>query len=156
MKILGVDPGLHTVGLGLIEVQGNQTHALDWLTIQTESSLPLADRLQEIATDLAEYLSEHKPEHIVLEQLFMSTNQKTAIDVAQARGVLLYECSKSGAMIHEATPLQLKSAITGDGKADKKQVQQMVQTMLKLQTVPTPDDAADGLALALYGSLLIR
>ena len=155
VKILGIDPGVATIGLGLIDATDTQKlKALDWLTIETASTLSLAERLQEISSDLQAYLQEHQPDVIVLEKLFMSTNQKTAIDVAQARGVLLHCCANSGAMIHEATPLQLKSTITGDGSADKLQVQTMVQRMLQLPELPTPDDAADGLALALYGSLL--
>jgi crossover junction endodeoxyribonuclease RuvC len=155
MKILGIDPGVATVGLGLIDATNvQQPIALDWLTIETNSGLTLTERLQEIATDLAVYLLEHTPDMIVIEQLFMSTNQKTVIDVAQARGVIMLQCANTSAIIREATPLQLKSSITGDGKADKKQVQAMVMRILQLSEPPTPDDAADGLALAIYGSLL--
>ena len=154
MKILGIDPGLATIGLGLIESNGPQdAHAIEWLTIETPAGLELGQRLVEIQADITEYITTSKPELIVMEKLYFSTNAKTAIDVAQARGVLLTACLTSSIQTIEATPLQLKQAITGDGKADKRQVQDMVQRLLNLEEIPKPDDAADGLALAIYGSL---
>lgn len=154
MRILGIDPGLATVGLGSIKSAGpTDLSEPDWLTIETAAGLPLTDRLIEIARDLEEFLDDVRPELIVLERLFFATNQRTAIDVAQARGVIAYTCAKKQVPLIEPTPLQLKLAITGDGQADKLQVQTMLKHMLNLQEIPKPDDAADALALAVYGAL---
>lgn len=157
MRILGVDPGLSTAGLGLIETdEKGGLKALDWLVITTSPALALADRLAELATDLEEFLKEAKPDIAVVEELFFSTNKRTAMDVSQARGVILVTLKKAGADVLSATPLQLKTAITGDGQADKKQMQAMVKRILKLSETPEPADAADALALALYGSYMTR
>lgn len=157
MRILGIDPGLATVGLGLIEADGPQSIRVEeWLTIRTPAGLPLPDRLLEIRKDLEAYIEETKPELAVIERLFFATNERTAIDVAQARGVLLLCLAAQGIPILEPTPLQMKSAITGDGKADKSQIQTMLRHMLHLQEIPRPDDAADALALAVYGALMGR
>lgn len=154
MRILGIDPGLATVGLGLIDAPSPQEwHALDWLTITTEKGLPLAERLREIAADLSTFLDEAQPELAVVEKLFFATNALTAIDVAQARGTILMTLAGRQIPIIEPTPLQLKSAVTGDGKADKQQIQLMLCRMLHLDECPHPDDAADALALAVYGAL---
>lgn len=154
MHILGIDPGLATIGLGRIQAKNRQDiQALEWLTIETPAGLPLPDRLLEIQTDLQTYITEHKPDLVVIEKLYFTTNAKTAIDVAQARGVLVTTAAALHIPIIEVTPLQLKQAITGDGRADKRQVQDMVQRLLLLTEIPKPDDAADGLALAIYGAL---
>lgn len=157
MRILGVDPGLSTAGIGLIESdgRGNAT-AIDWLAIETDPALPFADRLLELVTDLEGLLAEMKPEVAVIEKLFFATNKKTAMDVSQARGAIVVTLRKFGVRVLEATPLQLKMSITGDGQADKKQMQSMVQRILKLETLPTPADAADALGLALYGAYSLR
>lgn len=152
MRILGIDPGLATIGLGLIEAEGSQSITpLDWLTITTPAKTPLLDRLEEISKDLSAYLEETKPDLAVVEKLFFAVNEQTAIDVAQARGVILQTLSSHGIPVIEPTPLQLKSAITGDGKADKRQIQDMLVMLLKLDEAPQPDDAADALALAVFG-----
>ncbi len=157
MRILGVDPGLATVGLGYVDsTSAHDIRAGEWLTIQTKAGLPIADRLQEIRTDLLAYIREIKPDIAVLEKLFFSTNRKTAIDVAQARGVILLALAESQLPIVEPTPLQLKSCITGDGGADKQQVQEMLMRTLNLAKIPTPDDAADALGLAVYGAIVCR
>lgn len=157
MRILGIDPGLATIGIGIIESgPGGSLLAPDWFTMTTAAGLPLEVRLQEIQKDLSMVLENSKPDIVVIEKLFFATNAKTAIDVAQARGVILLTVAQCGAQIIEATPLQLKLAITGDGKADKTQVQTMLMKMLTLSSIPTPDDAADALALAVYGSLTQR
>jgi len=154
MKILGIDPGLATIGLGLIEVSSSQKmEAIEWLTLTTPSGNPLHKRLNEISTDLKGYLSEIRPELTVVEKLFFAINEQTAIDVAHARGVILQTIAESKIPIVEPTPLQLKSCITGDGSADKRQVQDMLMRMFKLEEIPQPDDAADALALAAYGAL---
>lgn len=154
MRVLGIDPGLATVGIGCIDCgDSRDLQNPRWLTIETAAGLPLAERLMEIRKDLDGLLTEWRPDLIVIEKLFFATNAKTALDVAQARGVLLLTAAMHGIEIVEATPLQLKLGITGDGKADKLQVQTMLKHMLNLQEIPRPDDAADALALAIYGAL---
>lgn len=153
MRILGLDPGLSTMGLGLIETHPDgRMEALDWAAITTEQSLPLSDRLVELADDLEKFLDDAAPTLAVVEKLFFETNVKTAMDVSHARGVALITLRKRGIEIIEIAPLALKMSITGDGKADKTQVQTMVKRLLKLKTMPTPADAADALALALHGA----
>ncbi len=154
MRILGLDPGFATIGLGLIEATSPyDMRPLEWLTIQTKAGLPLSDRLKEIADDLTAFLKDAKPDRAVVEKLYFATNVKTAIDVAQGRGVILLCLAQAGIPLVEATPLQLKSAIAGDGSADKRQMQDMIVRILKLSSIPQPDDAADALALAVYGAL---
>jgi crossover junction endodeoxyribonuclease RuvC len=154
MRFIGIDPGLRTIGIGVIEHHDSGAlTALDWLVITTEGmDTPL--RLQEIHNDLVPLLEQHRPEMAVVERVFFAVNEKTAIDVAQARGVILYTLAAQGIAIIEPTPLQIKAAITGDGRADKRQVQEMVSRILQLREVPTPVDAADALAMAVYGSLM--
>ncbi len=154
MRILGIDPGLATIGLGLIEASSSQTmEAIEWLTIETPSGLAFPDRLLEIQKDLTAFLDEAKPELCVIERLFFETNVKTALDVAHARGVIVVTVAARGIPIIDPTPLQLKLAITGDGKADKLQMQTMIKHLFKLTEIPKPADAADALALAAYGAL---
>lgn len=155
MRILGVDPGLATIGVGLVERDARRkVHSLDWLAITTPAGMPLAERLNELGTDLSEYLKEAKPDLAVVERLFFATNKQTAIDVAQGRGVILAVLAKHGIPVLEPTPLQLKLCVTGDGRADKRQVQDMVMRTLSLDERPTPVDAADALALAIYGAFV--
>ncbi len=157
MIVLGIDPGLATVGLGLVDAPSPHTvHVKEWLTITTKPGLALTDRLKEIHTDLTDYLKQTRPDLAVVERLFFATNEKTAIDVAQARGCILLALAEAQIPILEPTPLQLKSAIAGDGKADKRQVQDMIMRMLSLTEVPKPDDAADALGLAVYGAVQSR
>ena len=154
MRILGIDPGLATVGLGLIEAEsGRYFRALDWLTITTAPGLTLAERLGEIQKDLAAFLLESQPEIAVVEKLFFSSNKRTALDVAQARGVILQTVQLHAIPIIEPTPPELKSCITGDGNADKRQMQDMLLCLLNLTEIPKPDDAADALALAVFGAV---
>lgn len=154
MRILGIDPGLATVGIGIIEATSpSDMLCIEWLTITTPAGLPLSDRLVEIAKDLGELLADVKPDRAVIEKLFFATNEKTAIDVAQARGVIMCTVAQAGIPIIEPTPLQMKLAVTGDGQADKVQVQTMLLHLLKLKEIPKPDDAADALGLAIYGAL---
>jgi crossover junction endodeoxyribonuclease RuvC len=154
MRILGIDPGLATIGIGTIDADGpHNIQNPDWLTIQTKAGLPLSDRLLEIQKDLGEFIDDFKPELVVIEKLFFATNEKTALDVAHARGVIVLTVAQRSIPIIEPTPLQMKLGITGDGSADKTQVQTMLMHLLKLQEIPKPDDAADALALAVYGAL---
>lgn len=154
MRILGIDPGLSTIGLGLVEASSpHDIRVIEWLTIETAAgrrSVP--DRLKELHDNLDEFLHDAKPDLAVVERLFFQTNVKTAMDVAQARGVILFTLGEHTIPVIEPSPLQLKSAIAGDGRADKKQMQKMLVTMLKLSEIPKPDDAADALALAVYGA----
>ena len=157
MLILGIDPGLTTAGIGLIDAT-NRHHptAVDWLTITTNPALPLAERLRELRDDLDAYLKDVHPEKAVVEQLFFATNKQTAMATAQARGVILATLAGHGIAVQKVTPLQLKTAITGDGKSDKRQMQEMVKRILKLKELPSPADAADALALALYGAFTLH
>lgn len=155
MRILGVDPGFATVGLGYIDcTTAHDIRVGEWLTIQTLPTSSFPQRLEEIARDLEEYIVQIKPDLAVLEKLFFATNQKTALDVAHARGVIVLTLQKAGLKIIEPTPLQLKACITGDGGADKRQMQEMLKLMLKLDRIPEPDDAADALGLAVYGAVM--
>lgn len=155
MRVLGIDPGLATVGLGLVDAPTPQDiRVIEWLTIETRAGTPAPERLDELHRDLAEFLESANPDLAVVERLFFETNVKTAMDVAQARGVILQTLAERSIAVIEPTPLQLKSAITGDGKADKRQMQDMLKMMLKLNAIPKPDDAADALALAVYGAVI--
>ncbi|MDD5469525.1 MAG: crossover junction endodeoxyribonuclease RuvC [Candidatus Peribacteraceae bacterium] len=155
MKFLGIDPGLATVGIGLIEASSrHDIRATDWLTIETKAGGEAGNRLAEIARDLTALLREQAPDIAVVEKLFFAANEKSALDVAQARGVILQILAQQGIPVIEPTPVQMKSVITGDGRADKRQVQDMLVRTLSLQEIPKPDDAADALALAVYGALV--
>ncbi len=157
MRILGIDPGFATTGLGLIESSsGSHFQAIEWLTISTEAGGQLSERLRELYGDLKSFIAEVKPDLAVVEKVFFSTNVKTAIDVSQARGVILLCLAEAGIPIIEPGPLQMKTAITGDGRADKRQVQDMIVRLLNLTEIPRPDDAADALALAVYGAIAGR
>lgn len=145
MIILGIDPGIATVGFGIIEC-GKCT---DYGIISTPKEKPLPHRLIMIGTALESLIQKYKPNAVAVEELFFNTNTKTAITVAQARGVILYTALKAGCPLYEYTPLQIKQGLTGYGRADKVQIQQMVKILLKLDKVPRPDDAADALAVAL-------
>lgn len=154
MRVLGIDPGLATVGLGLIDAADRNTlNVVEWLVIKTPAHTPVADRLREIHNDLSAYIEEMQPDLVVIERVYFSKNVSTAIDVSQARGVILTCVAEQGIPILEPTPSELKSCVTGDGKADKEQMQSMVVRMLGLTEIPKPDDAADALALAVFGAL---
>jgi crossover junction endodeoxyribonuclease RuvC len=155
MRVLGIDPGLATIGLGTVEARSpHDIRAGEWLTIRTAAGLPLAVRLKEIRTDLLAYIQDVRPELAVIEKIFFAENRKTAIDVAQARGVILLCLAEAAVPVLEVTPMQLKSCITGDGGANKRQVQDMLVRTLHLDRIPQPDDAADALALAVYGGIV--
>ncbi len=149
MVLLGLDPGLETVGYGVILENNDAYKLVDFGCIKTSSTLPLAERLGMIEEDVQGLLDHHRPDLIGIETLFFEKNRKTAFDVAQARGVLLNTCHKHHVPIIEPTPLQVKMNVTGDGRADKIMVQTMVARILHLETLPKPDDAADALAVAL-------
>ncbi len=149
MIILGIDPGYAIVGVGVIEYRGNKFRTLEYNAITTPAGMPTVERLQKIYQEMNMYIDKYHPDAMAIEELFFNSNQKTAINVAQARGVLLVAAANRGVPINEYTPLQVKQSVTGYGRADKQQIQQMVKMMLGLNVIPKPDDAADALAIAI-------
>lgn len=155
MRILGIDPGLATVGYGIIDVEGNSFKAIDYGIITTDANLDLPNRLERIYNLLIELINKYQPVDLAIEELFFNKNVKTAITVGHARGVEILACKVMGVEIFEYTPLQIKQAITGYGRAEKNQIQEMTKILLNLEDIPKPDDAADALAVALtHGSAL--
>lgn len=151
MVILGIDPGYGIVGYGVIDTN-KKNMVLDYGTIQTPKEDKMAVRLEAIDSSLKFLFEKYKPEAIAIEELFYFKNQKTIIQVAQARGVIVLCSQKYCGNIYEYTPLQIKQALTGQGRAEKAQVQYMVKTILGLDSIPKPDDAADALAVAICHS----
>ncbi len=149
MRILGIDPGTATVGWGVIETNGGKAVSVAYGHISTSKDLPLEKRLAEIADDIGAIVDQYRPEEAGVEELFFFNNQKTAISVAQARGVILLTLERLRVSISGYTPLEVKQALTNYGRADKTQVQLMVKSVLKLPSIPKPDDTADALAIAL-------
>lgn len=156
MKILGIDPGTATTGFGVIEVEAGKKKVIDFGVISTHKDLPMPDRLKELYTDLNRIIKIHQPDCCAVEQLFFARNVTTGITVGQARGVALLVAAQKKLDIFEYTPLQVKQAATGYGQASKKQVSQMVKTILGLAEIPAPDDAADALAIAICHSATIK
>ena len=149
MLILGIDPGLATIGFGFVEKTGQKYRAVEYGAIITQPHRMIESRLSEIYDEMSELLCRHRPDCMAVEELFFNNNSKTAIDVAMARGVILLAANKAGVDIYEYTPLEVKSSVAGYGRAEKTQVQYMVRLMLGLNETPRPDDTADALALAL-------
>ncbi|MDL2232269.1 crossover junction endodeoxyribonuclease RuvC [Ruminococcaceae bacterium OttesenSCG-928-L11] len=149
MRIIGIDPGYAIVGYGVLDYAGNKFGVVDYGAVTTPAGMPFTQRLDRIYDELEVLLKQYRPEYMALEKLFFTTNQKTAIDVAQARGVIQLCAVKYGVGVAEYTPLQVKSSVVGYGKAEKKQVQAMTKTLLNLDSVPKPDDTADALAIAI-------
>lgn len=157
MRILGIDPGTGILGFGVIDVDAaGNVSLVDAGVIRTPVHEKDAVRLVTIYDELKEIISLHKPTVMSVEKLFFARNVTTAMTVSQARGVVLLLGEKNGMQLHEFTPMQIKQALTGYGKADKKQIQEMVRIVLKLKEVPKPDDAADALAAAITCSMTIR
>lgn len=157
MIILGIDPGYGTVGFGVIESYGsNRIHPIEYGVIQTPKEDSLPKRLKVIADSFDYLIDKHKPEAIAIEELFFQNNQKTAIAVAEARGAILLTVYNKCKKLYEYTPMQIKQALTGYGRAEKKQIQYMVKVLLKLDSVPKPDDAADALAVAITHAQVSR
>lgn len=154
MRILGVDPGTGRLGFGVIDVDNGKYTLVDAGVITTPAHTPHADRLEEIFDSLSEIVKTTKPEVMSIEKLFFIRNITTAMTVSEARGVALLVAKQAKLQIAEYTPLQIKSTLTGYGKADKKQVQEMVRLNLDLKQVPKPDDAADALAAAITHSFM--
>ena len=149
MRILGIDPGYAIVGYGVIDYIGNNFKIVEYGAITTGADEEMNSRFKTIHDDLNTIIERTGPEFMAIEELFFNSNQKTAINVAQARGVLLLSALNHGVRIFEYTPLQVKQAIAGYGRADKNQVQQLTKTLLNLDKVPKPDDTADALAIAI-------
>jgi len=149
MIILGFDPGLATLGFGVIESNGQKHCLIDYGIISTPAGMRTPDRLRNIYCDVSAVIDRFHPDAIAVEELFFNNNVKTAIAVAQARGALLAAASLKTGELYEYTPLQIKQAITGYGRADKKQIQMMVTAFLHMKIIPKPDDAADALAVAI-------
>jgi crossover junction endodeoxyribonuclease RuvC len=149
MRILGIDPGIATIGFGLVEAERGQVHMLRYGAVTTPAGLPLSRRLYQIETDMEALLGQLRPDAISIEELFFNNNITTGIAVAHGRGVILFAAEKCGVPLFEYTPSQVKQAVVGYGKAEKRQVMDMTRRLLKLTAVPRPDDAADALALAL-------
>ena len=149
MRILGIDPGVAIVGFGVVDSDKGKNRLVKCGVITTPAHTQLSSRLNSSYLDLMELIATFKPEAIAIEELFFNTNITTGISVAQARGVILLACYQSGVPVYEYTPLQVKQAVCGYGRAEKKQVMDMVRRILNLQDVPRPDDAADAVAIAL-------
>ena len=160
MLILGIDPGYAIIGWGVIRFERGRYISVDFGAITTNAGVPFNRRLEQIYEQLNELLDTHHPDAVAVEKLYFQNNQKTAIDVAQARGVTMLSLQQHGVPVYEYTPLQVKSAVTGFGQAQKPQVMEMTKRLLRLKAVPKPDDTADALAIAIchaqYGGTSLK
>lgn len=155
MVILGLDPGLARTGFGVIDM-GRKIRYIRGGILTTPKTFNLEDRLSMLGNDLTQLITDTRPEQAVVEQVFFGANAKTAFVTAQARGVLLYVLRQQHIPVEHATPLQIKSRLSGYGAADKSQIQRLVQDRLNLDTIPQPDDAADALAAALSVTMPLK
>ena len=149
MRILGIDPGFAIVGYGVVDYESANFKTVDYGKITTHAGEKFPDRLNTVYMGVRQIIEAYSPEVLAIEELFFNTNTTTAINVAQARGVIMLAAKQANLKIYEYTPLQIKQAVAGYGRADKNQVQQMVKMFLKLKAVPKPDDTADALAVAI-------
>lgn len=156
MRIIGIDPGTGILGFGVIDAHGSKTKMVTAGVIRTPAHTPLQERLEEIYDGLTEIIRETEPTVMAIEKLFFARNVTTAMSVSHARGVAILTGQQAKLHIEEYTPLQIKQTITGYGKADKKQVQEMVRLQLGLSDVPKPDDCADALAAAIMAAFTLR
>lgn len=156
MRILGIDPGTGILGFGVIEVEGKKTSLVDAGIIRTPVKQPDSERLLTIYSELSSLIKELKPTVMAVEKLYFSQNVTNGMSVSQARGVVLLLGQQHGLELHEYTPLQIKQALTGYGRAEKKQIQEMVRIILQLKETPKPDDCADALATAITHSMNMR
>ena len=160
VRVLGIDPGYAIIGWGLIRYERGRYIPVDFGAITTSAGTPFNRRLEMIYDDLSALLTRYTPDAVAVEKLYFQNNQKTAIDVAQARGVTMLALQKQGVPVFEYTPLQVKSAVTGFGQAQKPQVMEMTKRLLRLKAVPKPDDTADALAIAIchaqYGGTTLK
>ena len=149
MRIMGIDPGYAIVGVGLVDYDNVRFSLVEYGAITTPAELPFETRLRQIYDDMVGLITQYRPDAVAMEQLFFTTNRTTAIAVAEARGVLLLAAEQQGIPVFSYTPLQVKSAVVGYGKAEKEQVMEMTRRLLCLREVPKPDDTADALAIAI-------
>ncbi|MEW5766163.1 MAG: crossover junction endodeoxyribonuclease RuvC [bacterium] len=149
MIILGIDPGTATTGFGIVENKDDRLSTIDYGCIRTEAKTPFGLRLNRIYEHLVEIIGRYNPDSIAMEALFFCRNVKTALSVGQAQGAIILAATRAGRPLYEYTPLQIKQAVTGFGRASKDQVQEMVRILLNLPQPPQPDDAADALAAAI-------
>ena len=156
IRILGIDPGYAIVGFGVLEYDGLNFTPLEYGAVLTDAGTPFPERLRAIHEDVEFIFDKFKPDCMAIERLYFTTNQKTAIDVAQARGVTVLSAAKRGVPVSEYTPLQVKQSVVGDGKAEKRQVMELTRQILRLAQIPKPDDAADALAIAICHGHSIR
>jgi crossover junction endodeoxyribonuclease RuvC len=160
MIILGIDPGYAIIGWGVIRYERGRFQPLDFGAILTAAGTPFPERLQQIYDQLKNILERHHPDTAAVEKLYFQNNKTTAIEVAEARGVILLALQQAGVPAHEYTPLQVKCAVTGYGQAQKPQVMEMTRRLLRLKEVPRPDDTADALAMAIchaqYGGSTVK
>lgn len=156
MRIIGIDPGTGILGFGVIDFAAGKAKMVTAGVITTPAHTPLDQRLEEIFDGLTDIIAETKPEYMSIEKLFFAQNVTTAMSVSHARGVAMLTGRKAKLPIFEYTPQQIKQTLTGYGKADKKQVQEMVRLQLGLKVVPKPDDCADALAAAITYALMSR
>ncbi len=156
LRIMGIDPGIAIVGVGVVERAGNAYKEIYHGAITTPAHTPIERRLIDIYGGLNALLDKYRPDAVSVEELFFNNNAKTVIAVGQARGVILLAAMQAGVPIFEYTPLQVKQALTGYGRAEKKQIQQMMKAMLGLEAVPKPDDVADALAIAVCHGNSVR
>ena len=148
MRILGIDPGIAIVGYGVIDKEGNRYKTVAYDAVTTRAHTPLEERLEKVYTGINEIIKIYKPDAMSIEELFFNNNAKTALTVGQARGVIILAAVQNNVPVYEYTPLQVKQALTGYGRASKSQIQQMMKSMLALTEIPKPDDVADALAIA--------
>ena len=149
MRVLGIDPGYAIVGWGVVEYAGNRFAPIAYGAVCTDKDTPFEQRLIEIYDGIKDICTRYQPEALSIEKLYYQHNQTTVIGVAEARGVILLAAAQCGVPIYEYTPMQVKQAVTGYGKAVKKQVQEMTRVLLHLPAIPKPDDTADALAMAI-------
>ncbi len=149
MRIIGIDPGTAIMGYGVIDYIGNQMKVVDYGCIKTDANLSMPERLGLLYDDLVMLIDKYQADAMAVEELFFNRNVTTAITVGQARGVIILAGVKAGLDVYEYTPLQVKQAVCGYGRADNRQVQEMVKMFLNLKTIPKPDDAADALAISI-------
>lgn len=153
VRVMGIDPGFDRTGIGVIEQAGMRSTWIHHACIQTSAQMTFTTRLQMMRDGVCDALRQFQPSVVCVEQLFFQTNVKTAINVGMARGVILLAIADANIPLCELTPNQVKQGLTGWGKADKKQMQEMVKTLLRLKQIPKPDDAADALGLAIVGAV---
>ena len=156
MIILGIDPGTATTGFAVVQKEGRKFSVLEYGCILTKAGTDPGARLVKIEDSLTKIIEKHQPDEVAVEKLFFLKNLKTGIEVAQARGVIIFSLAKAGIKTFGYTPLEVKSSVTGYGQATKLQVQKMVKQILGLEEIPRPDDAADALAIAVCHGCRMR